>query len=104
MKLPEKVKVAGFDISIVEWDHHVASAAARFGEFSCLEQNIKIDKTLGKQKLLDTFLHEINHAIYWAYGMQDEDKEERIVSTFATAWQQIFRDNPEVIAFVSEAA
>ena len=52
-------------------------------------------------KVLDTLLHELNHAVYWAYGMEDEDKEERIVGTMATAWAQIFRDNPEFVAWIA---
>ena len=45
-------------------------------------------------------MHEINHAIFWAYCIQNEDKEERVVSTMATAWTQIFRDNPKILRFI----
>ena len=100
MKRPTKIKVACFDINIIDFTSHEASLLARFGEFSALENHIKLDPAINKIKEVDTLLHELNHAIYWAYGIDDEDKEERIVGTFATAWTQIFRDNPELLEFI----
>jgi hypothetical protein len=86
--LPRSVRVAAFDFEIVEWGTHAANASRRFGEFSSLEMLIRIDTSVAPMKVMDTMLHEINHAIYWAYGMDDADKEERIVGTMATAWRQ----------------
>lgn len=103
MKLPTKIKVAAFDIEVVKWPFKEATAYARFGEFSCLEQLIRIDETMNTIKTVDTLIHELNHAIYWAYGIDDADKEERIVGTFATAWTQVYRDNPELLAFITES-
>lgn len=103
VKLPEKVKVACFDITIEAWTHHKASENARFGEFSALTLTIRIDNSLSDIKKVDTLLHEINHAIYWAYSMDDNDKEERIVGTFATAWTQVYRDNPELLKFIGDS-
>ncbi len=103
MKLPSKIKVAAFTIDIVNWQHHSAAAQGSFGEFSCLENVIRVDRSTNRFKLVDTLIHEINHAIYWAYGLEDEDKEERIVGTFATAWTQIYRDNPDILDFLQSA-
>lgn len=100
MKVPSKVKVAAFDIAIKMWTHKEASSIQRFGEFSNLEQCIRIDETLNDIKIVDTLIHEINHAIYWAYSIDDEDKEERIVGMFAGAWTQVFRDNLELLDFI----
>lgn len=55
-------------------------------------------------KLVDTLLHEITHAIWWAYGLEDDDKEERIVRTMGAAWAQIWRDNPHLLGWLNEAA
>ena len=104
MKLPKSIRVAAFDIEVQEWDTDYAALRNRFGEFSPSDQAIRVQATLKPQKLLDTTLHEISHAIYWAYGLEDEDKEERIVTTFATAWAQIWRDNPEFHKWVGETA
>ena len=102
MNLPKSIRVAAFDIEIKSWDAHYGNDRGRFGEFSAGQQEIRIDQSLKPQKLLDTMFHELGHAIYWAYGMEDDDKEERIVSTFATAWTQIFRDNPDFRAWIDE--
>jgi len=75
--------------------------AQRFGECSTYRQEIRVDTSLKPQKLLDTFLHEINHAIYWAYHLEDTDKEERTIGTMATAWAQIYRDNPRLLRFIN---
>lgn len=100
--LPSSIRVAAFDVAVVEWNHHAATAAGRFGEWSAIECCMRVDPTVNPMKVLDTLLHEINHAIYWSYGMEDEDKEERIVGTMATAWAQIYRDNPKLVSWISD--
>ena len=102
-KRPAKIKVACFDIDVIDFTQHEATLLARFGEFSALENRIRIDPAINRIKGIDTLLHELSHAIYWAYGIEDEDKEERIVGTFATAWTQIFRDNPDLLVFIQES-
>ena len=100
--LPQSVRVAAFDIAIIAWPHTAAAAAAKFGEFSSLELCIRVDASVAPIKLIDTLIHEINHAIYWAYGIDDADKEERLVATMATAWTQIYRDNPALLTMIRE--
>jgi len=51
----------------------------------------------------ETLLHEIMHGVYWAYGIDDKDDEERVVSTMAAGLQQVWRDNPELMAWITEA-
>ena len=97
-QLPCQVRVLAFDIDIVDWKPH--DARGKFGEFSSLENIIRVDFSTDKINVVDTLLHEINHAIYWAYGIDDEDKEERTVATFSSAWVQVYRDNPWLIEFI----
>ena len=54
-------------------------------------------------KAADTLLHEAGHAIYATYALADEDKEERIVAVFATAWAQVFRDNPWLLGWLARS-
>ena len=100
MRRPTKIKVAAFDIEVVDFPPFEAAALNRFGQFTYTSLTIKIDHTIHRIKYVDTLLHELNHVIYWAYGMEDEDKEERIVGTYATAWTQVFRDNPDLLEFI----
>lgn len=101
-QLPSQVKIAGMIIQVEEWDHKQGAANMSFGIFSRIEQSIKIDVHVHVDMLLDTFLHEVNHAIYWIYSLREDDDEERVVSIFATAWAQIFVDNPEVLTFIKK--
>jgi hypothetical protein len=102
VELPKKVKVAAFDIEIIPYRGHSARVGEVFGEFSCVEQSISIDTSVSEMQILDTLIHEVMHAIYWIYSLDDSDEEERIVSVMATAWTQIYRDNPEILNFISK--
>lgn len=53
--------------------------------------------------MVDTVLHEVTHAIYWAYVIEDKDEEERIVTTMARAWTQVWRDNPDLLGWLGLA-
>jgi hypothetical protein len=75
-----------------------------FGEFSPCEGRIALQVDMPSTvKAADTLLHEAGHAIYWTYGVSDADEEERVVGIFATAWAQVFRDNPWLLAWVGRA-
>jgi len=100
-KRPTKIKVACFDIDIVDWKPH--STRGKFGEYSSLENIIRIDFSVDKINIVDTLIHEINHAIFWAYGIEDEDKEERLIGVFSTAWTQVFGDNPDLLEFIKDS-
>lgn len=100
--LPASIRVAAFDFAVVPWHPMSSAASRRYGEFSAMEGVIRVDPQAGNVKTCDTLLHEIGHAIWWAYNIQDEDKEERVVATTATAWTQILRDNPDLLRFINE--
>lgn len=100
--LPSSIRIAAFDVSIHAWNHLTATAVERFGEWSSIECCIRVDTAVNPLKVVDTLLHEINHGIYWAYGIEDGDKEERVVATMATAWLQIYRDNPKLLSWISD--
>lgn len=102
MELPKKIKIAGYDIDVVRYEGSAARASEVFGEFSCIENVIYIDTTIKDIQILDTLIHEINHAIYWIYSLEDEDEEERTVSVLSTAWVQVYRDNPELLELINE--
>lgn len=100
MKLPNKVKVACFDIDIEDWHHRTATADGNFGTFSPIELKIRIDTSCNPIMICEVLQHEILHAIYWAYVIDDKDNEERIVSVMATALIQVYRDNPDIMDYI----
>lgn len=98
----KSLRVAAFDVRIRVYDRLAAIGDQRYGSFSGVEQLITVDLAVRPQKVLDTLLHEISHAIFWAYGIEDADKEERIVSALGTAWAQVYRDNPGLLPWISD--
>ncbi len=102
MNLPSKIKVACFDVKVEEFNPGAPASRMLHGEFSSIEMMIRIDTSTDKIKVVDTLMHEICHAICWAYGIEDEDKEERVVGTMATGLTQVYRDNPELLTFMQD--
>ncbi len=100
MKLPNKIKVACFDIEIREWDTKTANMRRCYGEYSADELIIRIDVTQKEQRVVETLIHEIIHAIYNLYNINDDDKEERIVSAMSRGWLQVYRDNPDLLKLI----
>lgn len=100
---PKTVRVGPYQVSVIVESSHWANANQRFGEFSACEMCIRLQPEFAcVTKLVDTLLHEILHAIHWAYRIEDEDKEERIVSTTATALTQVLLDNRELATWLSD--
>lgn len=103
-QLPDFIRVHGFDLRIERWNSHVVMGNRRWGEFSSAEQCIRIQSDMPTPfKAVDTFLHEVTHAIWWAYGLFDKDEEERIVLTMGSAWMQVYRDNPWLLKWIDKA-
>lgn len=101
--LPDRIVVGPFDLMIIHMDSHLAGSEQSFGQFRCLEQAIYIQLDMpSPHKAVDTMLHEVGHAIYWAHDIDDEDKEERIVSVMATGWTQVYRNNPWLLSWMGE--
>lgn len=102
-KLPTKIKVAGFDISVEPFTPIKQFSENRYGDFNEVTGRIRVENPgVSNLRQLDTLLHELNHAIWWAYGIKDEDKEERTVSVMATGMVQILRDNPKLLKYINE--
>jgi hypothetical protein len=88
---PKRVKIAALDFNI----EYVPLNEELFGDFSYLNSRIRIEKNLSGPPLVDTILHEMNHAVWKVWQLKDrKEDEERVVAVMAAAWTQIFRDNP----------
>jgi len=100
--LPCSVRVGPYDFRLETMSNREAVGANAFGMFSQSEACIKLHSGLVSAALaIDTLIHEITHAIYWAYHIHERDDEERTVSIMGTAWAQIYRDNPWLLAWIA---
>ena len=96
-KLPfTHIRVAAFDFKIVEWTADKGKAEGKFAEFSSIQGCISIDVER-PYKIVDSLVHELVHAIIWAYGYSTPDEslpEECFASMVSTGMVQVLRDNP----------
>lgn len=103
-RLPVTVRIGPYDFRIERWTHHQASGVSRYGECSSVEQTIRFQFDMpSRYKAVDTFFHEVAHAMYWAYGASDDDKEERLVCMLGTGLAALHRDNPWIAGWVGSA-
>lgn len=101
--MPHSVRVGAFDFAVEDWDPRQANSASRFGECDKQQNIIRVRTDIPRQRVAEVLLHEINHAV-WEVGACDElAEEERVISAISMVWCQIWRDNPDLIAFLSEA-
>ncbi len=99
--LPEKIKIAGTDWTIESKPmDSMEKYHGTFGLTYSMQSKIIIVITGNNHADVDTLLHEIFHAIFFTYGIQEDDDEERTVAALGTAWVQVLRDNPELRKYI----
>jgi hypothetical protein len=92
-ELPGHIRVGPYDIAIEIWDKFDQVSRGADAEFSGGLERIAIGSVASRMRLADVFIHEVTHAVFWAYDINPSDGEERIVTALGTAWAQIYRDN-----------
>ena len=96
---PTKIRIGPNDVEV----EYVSLNGELFGDYSFINNLIRVDKTLRGGPLVDTVLHEILHAIWRLGQLKDvKETEERTVSVTASYFAQIIRDNPELIAWLQK--
>lgn len=103
-QLPALVRVAAFDITFVPVRSDYAAAHGFQARFTAALQRIDYDpQAVSPEGAVDSIMHEIGHAIWWACGLLATDGEERIVAAQATAWTQVYRDNAWLLDWIGDA-
>lgn len=100
MKIPKRVKIGGFWWTI-KLDKNVAFEGQVYGSTHFPSQTIFLDPRLPQQKLEQTFIHELLHAINWQYGVAKildkpdghNDLEEIAVAGISMGLYQVLVDN-----------
>ena len=78
-KLPTVIKVAGLEVQLQSWNPDVANAERCFGKFMDAETKMYVDINQPPTRIAGVLLHELLHAVYNIYGLEDSDEQERIV-------------------------
>lgn len=95
--LPGSIRVGPHDIKIVV--RKLEDCEGMFTSSSaCIEMR---DEPSSKTVVVDTFLHEVNHALFWTCALpQTGNDEELIAGALATGWTQVYRDNPWLLGWI----
>lgn len=107
MDLPASIRIGPHDIKVVRLTHPAqwARRPGRTAGFSSWSYEITVaPDNLPLSDLVDALWHEINHGIAAVYHLQDGDTEERRCSIMGTAMAALVRDNPDLFAWMIEAA
>lgn len=96
----DKIKILAFDYSIRWVDTSVSLWADAVG--GCDRQNLVIllSTNQAEQQLKDTVLHEVIHALNYHLQLMEGVSDEDIARRLATGLLTVFRDNPELSAWI----
>ena len=100
MELPKSVKVGAWTYRIEEWPTRRAAADGKYGETDHAGSQILIDTGYGRQRATTTLLHELLHCVWRVWCSTDEDSHERTVTIFEEGLAAVWRDNPDVMAWI----
>lgn len=102
-KLPEKVRVGYRDFAVRPMKPLEATAKDIFGECDLTMAEISIRDDLHPVKAANTLLHEVLHAAFYIGNIDHHGPEqEKIVTVLANMLSQVWRDNPDFVAFIEE--
>lgn len=102
-RLPASIRIGPYSVAIERMSAVEASARNRAGEFSGRAEKIWISVNLpSSTQVVDTFIHEVLHGIWWVSSLEDGDKEERIVCVTAVTLTGLLRDNLWLLDWLKE--
>jgi hypothetical protein len=98
VKIPAMVRIgyADFPIRIVE----SVNAEDSNGESSWALQYIRLHDGLSHQHKAQYLLHEIGHMLWEFFCLGDQPDEERAVTCLSMGWAMVYRDNPDLLAYL----
>lgn len=100
MKRPTSIKVLNLDYEIHWHDEGWHEQTGSYGQQNIRRQVIRIDESAPPQLIADTFLHEVVHAVFDAFGLEEKaEREEPITRRLATGLCTIWKDNPKAFAW-----
>ena len=97
MKIPDRVKIAGYDYTVERFDESFTSADGTIlcdGEHQGANQIIKVVNKGTEEYQMTVFLHEVIHAIIHSYTTNEQD--EGFVEQVSKGLYQVIKDNPEI--------
>jgi len=105
MKLPKKIRIGCFDYDVRFVDDLRDLQNNRlWGNHVPAEQKINIDKSIpSEQRVVAVLWHEILHALFDHFDIQENAKEEYLVDTLSQGITMVLKDNPTFRKYVLES-
>lgn len=101
LAFPTSVRIAYRDYTIIEWTELDSNNTNRFGQCKHNARQISVTLAYGTREGASTLLHEILHAAWLLWSMANIPKEEEpFVEIFGDALSTVWRDNPDVFAWI----
>jgi len=101
--LPDIIRIGPYDIK-VEKVEKIDDRDDDYAQFLSVEEKLIIIYEFGsKFAAADTVIHELLHGIWKFQHLPKKSEEERTVSVIATGLITIFRDNPKLLKWISQA-
>ena len=107
MRLPKSIKVGPFrwSIRLLDLNTAIDRAANGFNYGATLKSQLEIQLAIGQApgNLRDTLLHEVLHACWHTAGLSSgAADEEEVCARLATLFLSVLRENPQLVAFLTE--
>ena len=91
----EPILIGGIWFRVFWVSKGIEEGAAKFGWCDLNNQSIYISNALSTSKVIDTFLHEVLHALYWFFSLDSKaSEEEKVVSCLSSGINMVWINNP----------
>ena len=99
--LPKSLRIGPYDIGLQlrEFDDLDTWGCWAFGALAIQLSPNQPSKSFA----VDTLIHELFHALWKIYGLAQQDSDERYATVMATAWTQLYKDNPRLLSWIASA-
>ena len=97
LRRPTKVAVLNQDFK-VEW----LTTGDDHGSVDLNNCVIQVVTKYPKKTVVDTFLHELIHAVNHVMGIEDSTSEEEATTRFSTGFCTVWRHNPKVFEWLNK--
>ena len=95
--LPKSVKVGCYTYSIEIQDQPWCEEHGVYGLCDDESKIITIVDNVDMDSTLNTFQHELLHALYYFFGLDDDHDEEQTVSALSSGLIMLYQDNPSIL-------
>lgn len=97
MQIPDRVRIGSIEYEVIEENEKpiLLNGNQCYACVDFEQSKIFLDTTLtSKQRLEQSFLHEISHALLYSRSLKEEAANEILVDEIAIALHQLIIDNP----------